>query len=69
MKFVGVDPKDIAISDMQRTLQRLEQTLRAAGCIEWQPYHNARDRELAVEFIKMADQAKASVDFAKELCA
>ena len=62
--MIGVDPKDLAIADMKRTLGKLERTLRAAGSIEFQCYHNARDRELADEFIKMADEAKESINFA-----
>lgn len=62
--MIGVDPKDLAIADMKRTLAKLERTLRAAGSIEFQCYHNARDRELADEFIKMADEAKESINFA-----
>lgn len=63
MMFIGADPKDLAIADMKRTLAKLERALRAAGTIEFQLYHNSRDRELACEFIKMADDAQQSIDF------
>lgn len=62
--MIGVDPKELAIADMKRTLAKLERTLRAAGSIEFQCYHNARDRELAAEFIKMADEAQESINYA-----
>ena len=62
-----IDPKDVVISDLKRTLAKLERTLRAAGSIEFQCYHNARDRQLAEEFIKMADEAQASLNFATQL--
>lgn len=58
-----VDPRDVVIEDMVRTLAKLERTLRAAGSIEFQCYHNQRDRELAEEFLKMANSAKESLDF------
>lgn len=61
------DPKDVIIGDLKRTLAKLERTLRAAGSIEFQCYHNARDRQLAEEFIKMADEAQASLNFATGL--
>lgn len=51
--MIGVDPKDLAIADMKRTLAKLERTLRAFG-----------EQELADEFIKMADEAKESINFA-----
>lgn len=62
--MIGSDPKDLAIADMKRTLGKLERTLRAAGSIELQCYHNARDMQLAEEFIKMADSAMTSLIFA-----
>lgn len=62
-----IDPKDVIIGDLKRTLSKLERTLRAAGSIEFQCYHNARDRQLAEEFIKMADEAQASLNFATGL--
>lgn len=65
--MIGVDPKDLAIADMKRTLAKLERTLRAAGSIEFQCYHNPRDRELATEFIKMADEAQESINFAVQM--
>ena len=65
--MIGVDPKDLAIADMKRTLTKLERTLRAAGSIEFQCYHNARDRELAAEFIKMADEAQESINYAVQM--
>ena len=58
-----VDPRDVVIEDMVRTLAKLERTLRAAGSIEFECYHNQRDRELAEEFLKMANSAKESLDF------
>lgn len=64
---VDVDVKDLIIEDMVRTLRSLERTLRAAGSIEFQPYHNARDKQLAGEFIKMADSAQASLDYKTQL--
>lgn len=65
--FIGVDPKDVVIEDMKRTLSKLERALRGAGEIEFQCYHNARDKRLAEEFLKMANEAKESLDFATEL--
>lgn len=59
--MIGVDPKDVAISDMKRTLEKLERTLRAAGSIEMKCYHTARDLEIAKEFIKMANEAERSI--------
>lgn len=56
--------EQVVIQDMKSTLELLEKTLRAAGNIEFQCYHNDRDRQLAKEFIKMADAAKRSIDFA-----
>lgn len=67
MMFVGADPKDLAISDMKRTLAKLERALRGAGNVEFKCYHNARDRQLASEFIKMADEAQASIDFCVQM--
>lgn len=54
------DPRDVVIEDLYRTLASLESALRHAGNC----YHNHRDRQLAQEFVKMADSAKASMDFA-----
>jgi len=65
--FIGVDPKDVIIEDLKRTLGSLERTLRAAGAIDMQMYHNSRDGQLASEFIKMANAARASLDFAESL--
>jgi hypothetical protein len=65
--FIGVDPKDVIIEDLKRTVGSLERTLRAAGSFDPQPYHNARDHQLATEFIKMANAARASLDFAESL--
>lgn len=62
-----VDIRDVAIEDMKRTLGKLERALRSAGSIEFKCYHNARDRQLASEFLKMADEAKESLDFVGEL--
>jgi hypothetical protein len=64
---VSVDPKDVIISDLKRTLAKLERALRGAGSIEFQCYHNARDRQLAGEFLKMADEAQESLNFATQL--
>lgn len=57
----------VAIGDLRRTLEKIERTLRAAGSVEFKCYHNARDRQLAEEFLKMANEAKASLDFAGSL--
>ncbi|WP_278939074.1 hypothetical protein [Pseudomonas helleri] len=65
--IVGVDIRDVIIEDMARTLRSLERTLRSAGSIEFQCYHNARDKELAAEFLKMADAAQASLDYKTQL--
>lgn len=65
--MIGVNPKDVIIEDLSRTLRSLERTLRAAGSIEFECYHNTRDRELARAFIKMANDAKESLDFAESL--
>lgn len=62
-----IDPKDVIIDDLKRTLSKLERALRAAGSIEFQCYHNARDRQLAGEFLKMAGEAKESLEFAATL--
>lgn len=62
-----IDAKDVIIEDLKRTLGKLERTLRAAGSIEFQCYHNARDRQLAGEFLKMADEAQESLTFATTL--
>lgn len=67
INFVGVDVKDVVIEDLRRTLVSLERTLRAAGSIQFECYHNVRDRELAGEFLKMADAARASLDFGDSL--
>lgn len=62
-----IDPKDVIIGDLKRTLAKIERSLRAAGSIEFQCYHNDRDRQLAGEFVKMADEAQASLNFATQL--
>lgn len=62
-----IDPKDVIIGDLKRTLSKIERSLRAAGSIEFQCYHNARDRQLAEEFLKMADEAQESLTFATTL--
>lgn len=59
-----IDVKDVVIEDLKRTLSSLERTLRAAGSIDMKCYHNARDMQLADEFIKMADSAMTSLIFA-----
>ncbi len=64
-----IDSKQIAINDLERTLSKIERALRAAGSIEFQCYHNARDRQLAAEFLKMADEAKRSLDFSNGILA
>ena len=61
------DPKDVVIQDMKRTLGKLERALRGAGSVEFQCYHNARDRQLAEEFLKMANEAQESLDFANQI--
>jgi hypothetical protein len=63
----AVDPKDVVIEDMKRTLSKLERALRGAGSIEFKRYHNARDKQLAEEFLKMANDAKESLDLAAQL--
>lgn len=65
--MIGADPKDLAIADMKRTLAKIERSLRAAGSIEFQCYHNARDRQLVGEFIKMANEAQQSIDFCTQM--
>lgn len=65
--MIGVDPKNVIIEDLSRTLRKLERALRAAGSIELKCYHNARDRQLAEEFIKMANDARESLEFAEGL--
>lgn len=67
MILIGADPKDLAIADMKHTLAKIERSLRAAGSIEFQCYHNARDRQLAGEFIKMANEAQQSIDFCTQM--
>lgn len=62
-----INPKDVVIADLRRTLSKLEGTLRAAGSVEFQCYHNERDRQLAAEFLKMADDAQRSLVFATEM--
>jgi len=62
-----VDPKDVVIEDLKRTLGSLERTLRAAGSIEFKCYHNERDKSLANEFLKMANAAQESIDFANSI--
>jgi len=59
-----IDHKQLVIDDLQHTLSKIERALRAAGSIEFQCYHNARDRQLAEEFLKMADDARRSLNFA-----
>lgn len=59
-----IDVKGVVIEDLKRTLSSLERTLRAAGNIDMKCYHNARDKQLAKEFIKMADSAMVSLIFA-----
>ena len=61
------DPKDVVIEDMKRALGKLERALRGAGSIEFKCYHNARDRQLAEEFLKMANEAQESLDFANQI--
>lgn len=65
--MTGVDLKDLAIADMKRTLAKIEHSLRTAGSIEFKCYHNARDRQLAGEFIKMANEAQQSIDFCTQM--
>lgn len=62
-----IDTKQIAIDDMKATLEKLESTLRAGGSVEFKCYHNTRGKQLAEEFLKMADDAKRSIDFAEEM--
>lgn len=62
-EYQMIDPKDLIIGDLSRTLTKIERTLRAAGTIEFACYHNARDRQLAEEFIKMADEAQKSLNY------
>lgn len=62
-----VDPRDVAIEDLKRTLSKIERALRSAGSIEFKCYHNARDRQLASEFMKMANEAKESLDFVESI--
>lgn len=57
-----IDVKDLIIADLSATLTSLEASLRAAGSIQFQCYHNARDREMAEQFLKMADAARKSLD-------
>ncbi len=61
------DARNVVIEDMKRTLGKLERALRSAGSIKFQCYHNARDRQLAEEFLKMANQAKESLDFSAQI--
>jgi hypothetical protein len=62
-----IDSKQIVIDDMKATLERLERTLRMAGSIEFECYHNTRDRALAEEFIKMANDAARSIGFVESM--
>lgn len=62
-----INNKQLAIDDLEATLEKIERALRAAGSIEFQCYHNARDRQLAEEFLKMADDAKRSLDFSNQM--
>lgn len=62
-----MDLKDLAIADMKRTLAKIEHSLRTAGSIEFKCYHNAQDRQLADELIKMANEAQQSIDFCTQM--
>lgn len=62
-----IDVKDLIIADLKRTMAKLERELRSAGSIDFQPYHSARDQQLAVEFLKMAEEAKESLTFVTTL--
>lgn len=62
-----MDAKQLVIDDLTSTLDKIERALRAAGTIEFKEYHNARDRELASEFIRMADDARSALKFAQEM--
>ena len=62
-----IDSKQIVINDLKTTLEKLEQALRLAGNVEMQCYHNARDKQLANEFLKTANEAKRSIDFAEDM--
>lgn len=62
-----IDAKQLVINDLEATLAKIERSLRAAGSIEFQCYHNARDRQLAEEFLKMADEANRSLEFSKQI--
>lgn len=59
-----IDNKELVIGHMLQTLSGLESALREAGSIQFQCYHNERDKAIAREFIRMADIAKQSIDFA-----
>lgn len=61
------DPKDVVIEDLKRTLGKLERTLRLAGAPPKEFWQTSRDVGLASEFLKMADEARASLDFARTL--
>lgn len=67
MILIGADPKDLAIADMKRTLAKLELALRGVGSVEFECHHNARDRQLVNEFIKMANDAQQSIDFCVQM--
>lgn len=62
-----VDHKDLIIEDLKRTLAKLERSLRAAGTIEFKPWHTARDRTIAAEFVIMANEARESLAFSNNL--
>lgn len=64
---LNVDLKDIVIEDLKRTLGKLERSLRSAGSPPKQFWHTARDVGLAGEFLKMADEARESLDFARTM--
>lgn len=66
MNILGVDPKDVIIEDMKRTLRDIERTLRNAGT-PMAVWHNSRDQQLASEFIKLANHARESLDFVESL--
>lgn len=59
-----MEAKDVAVRDLYRTLDQIERTLREAGTTELKCYHSPRDAMLQKEFIKMADNARASLEFA-----
>lgn len=59
-----IDVKDLVIVDLTLKLQSIEAELRKAGTIEMEAYHNQRDVSLAREFLRMADSARESLDYA-----